>query len=139
MVSEPSFFRFVSDLYQFVGHWGYAAIFVVVVLGNVGFSVLEETILVLVGYFVWWGKLCFFLVLVVGIVSAVVGDNIGYWFGRWYGQTALPRYVCWVLGYFEWFEIMKVFVVCRGFLAVFVVCFVPKIRFTTEPLAKTLN
>ena len=26
----------MSDLHEFVGHWGYVAIFVVVVLGNVG-------------------------------------------------------------------------------------------------------
>ena len=82
----------MSDLHQFVGHWGYAAIFVVVVLGNVGLPVPEETILALAGYLVWRGKLRLSLVLVVGIVSAVVGDNIGYWLGREVGRPLIYRY-----------------------------------------------
>jgi membrane protein DedA with SNARE-associated domain len=129
----------VTDLHQFVGHWGYAAIFVVVVLGNVGLPVPEETILALAGYLVWRGKLRLSLVLVVGIVSAVVGDNIGYWLGRRYGQTALPRYARWVLGHPERLETMKAFVARRGPLAVFVARFVPGVRFTAGPLAGALG
>jgi membrane protein DedA with SNARE-associated domain len=129
----------VSDLHQFVGHWGYPAIFVVVVLGNVGLPVPEETILALAGYLVWRGKLRLSLVLAVGIVSAVVGDNIGYWLGRRYGQTALPRYARWVLGHPERLEGMKAFVARRGPLAVFVARFVPGIRFTAGPLAGALG
>ncbi len=129
----------VSDLHQFVGHWGYAAIFVVVVLGNVGMPVPEETILALAGYLVWRGKLRLSLVLVVGTVSAVIGDNIGYWLGRRYGQTALPRYARWVLGHPERLEAMKAFVARRGPLAVFVARFIPGIRFTAGPLAGALG
>ena len=129
----------MSDLHQFVGHWGYPAIFVVVVLGNVGLPVPEETILALAGYLVWRGKLRMSLVLAVGIVSAVVGDNIGYWLGRRYGQTALPRYARWVLGHPERLETMKAFVSRRGPVAVFVARFVPGIRFTAGPLAGALG
>ena len=129
----------MSDLHQFVGHWGYTAIFVVVVLGNVGLPVPEETILALAGYLVWRGKLRMSLVLIVGIVSAVVGDNIGYWLGRRYGQTALPRYARWVLGHPERLEQMKAFVARRGPIAVFVARFVPGIRFTAGPLAGALG
>lgn len=129
----------MSDLHQFVGHWGYAAIFVVVVLGNVGLPVPEETILALAGYLVWRGKLRLSLVLAVGIVSAVVGDNIGYWLGRRYGQTALPRYARWVLGHPERLETMKAFVARRGAVAVFVARFVPGVRFTAGPLGGALG
>lgn len=129
----------MSDLHQFVGHWGYTAIFVVVVLGNVGLPVPEETILALAGYLVWRGKLRLELVLVVGVVSAVVGDNLGYWLGRRYGQTALPRYARWVLGHPERLGGMQAFVARRGALAVFVARFVPGIRFTAGPLAGALG
>jgi membrane protein DedA with SNARE-associated domain len=129
----------VSSLHEFVGHWSYAAIFVVVVLGNVGLPVPEETILALAGYLVWRGKLRLSLVLAVGIVSAVVGDNIGYWLGRRYGQTALPRYARWVLGHPERLEAMKAFVARRGPVAVFVARFVPGVRFTAGPLAGALG
>ena len=129
----------MSDLHGFVGHWGYVAIFVVVVLGNVGLPVPEETILALAGYLVWRGKLRMSLVLAVGIVSAVVGDNIGYWLGRRYGQTALPRYARWVLGHPERLETMKAFVARRGPVAVFAARFIPGIRFTAGPLAGALG
>ena len=129
----------MSDLQEFIGHWGYVAIFVVVVLGNVGLPVPEETILALAGYLVWRGKLRLSLVLAVGIVSAVVGDNIGYWLGRRYGQTALPRYARWVLGHPERLETMTAFVGRRGPVAVFVARFVPGVRFTAGPLAGALG
>jgi membrane protein DedA with SNARE-associated domain len=131
--------HFVIDLHQFVGHWSYAAIFVVVVLGNVGLPVPEETILALAGYLVWRGKLRLSLVLGVGILSAVVGDNVGYWLGRRYGQTALPRYARWVLGHPERLETMLAFVQRRGPLAVFVARFVPGVRFAAGPLAGALG
>lgn len=129
----------MSDLHQFVGHWGYTAIFVVVVLGNVGLPVPEETILALAGYLVWRGKLRLSLVLAVGILSAVVGDNIGYWLGRRYGQPALPRYARWALGHPERLESMQAFVRRRGPLAVFVARFIPGIRFAAGPLAGALG
>ena len=129
----------MNDLHGFVGHWGYVAIFVVVVLGNVGLPVPEETILALAGYLVWRGKLRLSFVLAVGIVSAVVGDNIGYWLGRRYGQTAMPRYARWVLGHPERLETMKAFVGRRGPVAVFVARFVPGVRFTAGPLAGALG
>ena len=47
----------MTDLPQLIGHWGYVAIFVVVVLGNVGLPLPEETILGLAGYLVWRGDL----------------------------------------------------------------------------------
>ncbi len=129
----------MNDLHQFVGHWGYPAIFVVVVLGNVGLPVPEETILALAGYLVWRGKLRLSLVLAVGIVSAIVGDNLGYWLGRRYGQVALPRYARWVLGHPERLDAMKAFVARRGPVAVFVARFVPGVRFTAGPLAGALG
>jgi membrane protein DedA with SNARE-associated domain len=131
--------RVVSDLNEFIGHWGYIAIFVVVVLGNVGLPVPEETVLALAGYLVWRGKLRLSLVLAVGMVSAVVGDNVGYWLGRRYGQTALPRYARWALGHPERLEAMLSFVRRRGPLAVFVARFVPGVRFAAGPLAGALG
>src|SRR4029450_7697160 len=69
----------MSDLPALIGHWGYIAIFVTVVLGNIGLPVPEETVLAVAGYLVWRGELNLIAVLIVGIVSAVAGDNLGYW------------------------------------------------------------
>src|SRR2546422_7412119 len=125
----------MTDLPQLIGHWGYVAIFVVVVLGNVGLPLPEETVLALAGYLVWRGELSLPLVLAVGVVSAVAGDNLGYWLGRRYGRTALPRYARWVLGHPERLQSMEAFVAGRGPFAVFVARFIPGIRFMAGPLA----
>ena len=82
----------MPDLGLLLGHWGYAAVFLAVVLGNVGLPVPEETVLALAGYLVWQGELRLPAVLAVGVVSAVAGDNVGYWLGRRYGREAIERY-----------------------------------------------
>ncbi|HYB44493.1 MAG TPA: DedA family protein [Candidatus Methylomirabilis sp.] len=129
----------MTDLPQLIGHWGYLAIFVVVVLGNIGLPLPEETVLALAGYLVWLGELNFLAVLLVGVISAVAGDNLGYWLGRRYGRTALPRYARWVLGHPERLGAMEAFVERRGPFAVFVARFVPGIRFMAGPLAGGLG
>jgi membrane protein DedA with SNARE-associated domain len=129
----------MSDLPELIGHWGYIAIFVVVVLGNVGLPLPEETVLAVAGYLVWRGDLDLVAVLVVGVVSAVAGDNLGYWLGRRFGRTAVPRYARWVLGHPERLQSMEAFIERRGPFAVFVARFIPGIRFMAGPLAGGLG
>ncbi len=129
----------MTDIPQLLGHWGYAAIFIVVVLGNVGVPLPEETVLALAGYLVWRGDMRLPVVLVVGVVSAVIGDNLGYWLGRRYGRTALPRYARWVLGHPERLRAMEDFIARRGPFAVFAARFIPGIRFMAGPLAGGLG
>ncbi len=123
------------DPAQLIGHWGYLAIFVLVVLGNMGIPLPEETVLLLAGYLVWQGDLRLPIVLAIGILSAVVGDNIGYQIGRQYGQRAIVRYGHWVLGDPKRLECMRGFVTRYGSRAVFVARFLPGIRFMAGPLA----
>ena len=125
----------MSALEPFVEHWGYAAIFAVLVLGNVGLPVPEEAVLTLSGYLVWRGDLELGLVLIVGIVSASTGDNLGYWLGRRLGGPALRRY-----GRRLWLTPAKLdasqrFVQRYGALAVFVARFLPGLRFAAGPVA----
>jgi membrane protein DedA with SNARE-associated domain len=84
---------------------------------------------------VWQGELRLPLVLAIGILSAVVGDNIGYWIGRRYGQGTIERYARWVLGNSGRVESMEGFVACYGPLGVFVARFLPGLRFMAGPLA----
>ncbi|PWU17165.1 MAG: hypothetical protein C5B48_16350 [Candidatus Rokuibacteriota bacterium] len=117
---------------ELVDAWGYAAIFVVVVFGNMGIPVPEETILTVGGYLAWRGQLQFMPVVMVGIVSAVVGDNIGYWAGRHYGARFLARWSSAVP-----LERMRCLVQRYGAMAVFVARFVAGLRFMAGPLAGT--
>lgn len=118
-----------------VEHWGYAAVFAIVLLGSVGLPVPEETILMLTGYLVWRGDLSFPLVCVVGVVSASLGDNAGYWLGRRFGRQALRRYATrfWLSS--ATLEASQRFVLRHGMLAVFVARFVPGLRFAAGPVS----
>jgi len=129
----------VPDVSKFVAHWGYLAIFVIVVLGNVGLPVPEESALLAGGYLVWRGDLMWSGVLTVGIVSAVAGDNVGYWIGRRYGPRVLDRLRRLVGITPQRFHSMRMFMVRWGSLGVFVARFIPGLRFLAGPLAGTVG
>ena len=125
----------MPDVGELIGHWGYPAIFLFVVLGNLGLPVPEETILALSGYLVWRGDLRWPLVLAVGVISAAAGDNLGYWIGRKHGRGAIERYGHRVLVTPERLESVWRFVTRYGALGVFVARFIPGLRFMAGPLA----
>ena len=118
-----------------LGHWGYLGIFVAVALGNIGLPVPEETILALAGYAAQRGQLHLPAVVAVGVISAVVGDNIGYWLGRRYGGQAIERYGRWVRITPERLQKVSDFMTRHGALAVFAARFVAGARFLAGPLA----
>lgn len=122
-----------------VAHWGYLAVFVLVILGNAGVPVPEETVLLVAGFLVWSGQLRLDIVLAVGVISAVVGDNIGYWLGHRFGRGALERHAHWILGHPERLGAMQRFVARRGATAVIVARFLPGLRFMAGPLAGALG
>jgi membrane protein DedA with SNARE-associated domain len=123
------------DLGELIGHWGYMAILLLIVLGNIGFPVPEETTLALAGYLVWRGQLRLSLILAIGIVSATAGDNLGYWLGRRYGRAAIERHSQRILLNPERLQTVSRFVMKHGFLGVFVARFIPGLRFVAGPLA----
>jgi len=124
----------MPDSMQLITDWGYLGIFLVVVLGNIGLPVPEETVLALAGYLVWSGRLQLLPVLIVGIVSAVAGDNLGYWVGRRYGRRAVERYARWLLKPGR-VLVAERFIRQYGALAVCIARFVGGFRFLAGPLA----
>ena len=124
-----------SGAAELLAHWGYFAIFVAVILGNIGFPVPEETILALGGYMAQRGALRLDVVMAIGIVSAVTGDGIGYWLGRRYGRRAIERYGRWVHITPARLDQVRAFVARHGGWAVFCARFVAGLRFLAGPLA----
>lgn len=124
-----------SGAAELLAHWGYFAIFVAVILGNIGFPVPEETILALGGYMAQRGALRLDIVMTIGIVSAVTGDGIGYWLGRRYGRRAIERYGRWVHITPARLDQVRAFVARHGAWAVFCARFVAGLRFLAGPLA----
>lgn len=115
--------------------WGYLGIFLAVALGNIGVPLPEETILALAGYAAQRGQLELPTVLAVGVISAVVGDNIGYWLGRRYGRQAIEVYGRWIFITPERLRKVSDFMTRHGALAVFAARFVAGARFLAGPLA----
>jgi membrane protein DedA with SNARE-associated domain len=56
-------------------------------LESMGIPSPGETALVAAAVLASQGKLQIWLVILIGVSSAIVGDNIGYWLGRRYGRT----------------------------------------------------
>jgi membrane-associated protein len=125
----------VFDVSELIGHWGYVAVFLLIVLGNIGLPVPEETTLALAGYLVWRGQLRLSLILAVGIVSAVTGDNLGYWLGRRYGKAAIECHSQRLRVSPERLQTVSCFVLKHGSLGVFAARFIPGLRFLAGPLA----
>jgi membrane protein DedA with SNARE-associated domain len=57
-------------------------------LESMGIPSPGETALVLAAVLASQGKLEIWLVILIGVASAIIGDNIGYWLGRRYGRGA---------------------------------------------------
>ena len=129
----------MPDLSHVLNHWGYLGIFVFVILGNIGLPVPEETVLVLAGYLVWKGRLRFFWATAIGVLSAALGDNLGYWFGREFGRRALVRYGHWILLTPERLDRTQGIVSRYGALAIFFARFVPGLRFLAGPAAGAMG
>ncbi len=122
-----------------IAQWGYLAIFAFVVLGNLGVPIPENSVLWLAGFFVWKGRLSLPFVLLVGIVAAVAGDNLGYWIGRRYGQPAVERHGRTIRLTPERLDRMRRFVHRYGPVGVFLARFVIGLRFMAGPLAGSMG
>ena len=116
-------------------HWGYAGIFLAVVLGNVGVPIPEETVLALAGYAASRGVLRLPTVLIVGVVSAAVGDNIGYWLGHRFGRRAIERFGHLAFVPPERMQKITGFMTRYGALAIFAARFIVGLRTLAGPLA----
>ena len=82
-----------DTLAQVLSTYGYAAIFAVILLESAGVPMPGET--VLIGAAVLAGSkkgLDIRLVIATAAVAAILGDNLGYWVGRRFGQPLLERF-----------------------------------------------
>ena len=60
-------------------------------LESMGVPSPGETALVLAAVLASQGKLHIWLVIVIGVSSAIIGDNLGYWLGRKLGRDVLEK------------------------------------------------
>jgi undecaprenyl-diphosphatase len=75
--------------------WGYLVVFLATFLENsvgAGFIVPGETLVIVGGFYARTGELQLWLVALVAVVGAILGDNLGYWLGRRYGRGFFERH-----------------------------------------------
>jgi membrane protein DedA with SNARE-associated domain len=82
----------VHHLHDFVAHYGYWAVFVLVCLESAGIPLPGETALVSAAVFAAQGALDVRLVIACAAAAAILGDNAGYWVGREFGFPLIYKY-----------------------------------------------
>lgn len=82
----------LGELLHLIGRYGYLVVFIGVMLEGVGVPLPGETVLIAAGVLVHRGVLDFEDTLFFGILGAIVGNQIGYWVGRFGGRPFLLRW-----------------------------------------------
>lgn len=82
----------MHSLLAWLTQYGYAGLFVLLILGIVGAPVPDETLLVFCGYLVYSGRLQFAGILLAGFGGSVCGITISYYLGLKFGRKVLDRY-----------------------------------------------
>src|SRR6266853_2100751 len=85
-------------LEQYMLAYGYWAVFFGVMLENAGVPVPGETILLIAGYFASTGKFHLGLVMLIAASGAVIGDNIGFAIGHYFGRSGLRVFAALLAG-----------------------------------------
>ena len=72
--------------------WALVLLFVLLALESFGLPVPGETALIACGVLASQGSLSIVWVIVVAILAAIIGDNLGYWAAREGGRPLLERH-----------------------------------------------
>lgn len=81
----------LENIQEIAHQYGYWAVFIGIALENTGIPIPGETITIVGGFLAGSGELGYWTVLGTAIAGAVIGDNFGYWIGRFGGWPLLVR------------------------------------------------
>lgn len=80
--------EYIQEIARQYGYW---AVFLGIALENTGIPLPGETITVVGGFLAGSGELRYWWVLISAIAGAAIGDNLGYWLGKFGGWSVLVR------------------------------------------------
>jgi membrane protein DedA with SNARE-associated domain len=89
---QPQLPGFLNLVGGYLHHYGYGAIFLLVMLEDFGIPVPGETILIAGAIFAGAGTMNVLTVAIVGFLAAVLGDNIGFGIGHFGGRALALRW-----------------------------------------------
>ncbi len=81
-----------NTVFEWIGQYGYAAIFGLLMLGIVGLPVPDETLLTFAGYLVFKNRLSLPLTLAAAYAGSITGISISFLLGRTFGLRLIHRY-----------------------------------------------
>jgi len=84
--------QFFGALEPWIHEYGSVAIFVILTLESFGAPLPGESLLITAAVAAGHGEISIYGLLIAGWAGAVIGDNIGYFLGRWLGHRALVRF-----------------------------------------------
>jgi membrane protein DedA with SNARE-associated domain len=82
----------MDSLLAWISHYGYAGLFLLLVVGIVGLPVPDETLLVFSGYLISKGRLHPAWTFLAGLCGSVTGISLSYLIGRVFGYSFVQRY-----------------------------------------------
>src|ERR1700750_860312 len=88
----PQMPGFLNALSGPLNHYGYLAVFFLVMIEDFGVPVPGETILIAAAIYAGHQQLNIVAVGVIGFVAAVLGDNIGFLIGHYGGRALALRW-----------------------------------------------
>jgi len=91
-VADPRLPGFLNSLAPYLRDYGYLSVAVIVTIESFGPPLPGETIIIAASIYSGAGSLNIWLVALIAFLSAVIGDNIGYWIGRKGGHALVDRY-----------------------------------------------
>jgi membrane protein DedA with SNARE-associated domain len=80
------------QLLAWINQYGYWAVGLAIGIESAGIPFPGETTLVLAAALAARGHLDLTWVIVAGAIGAILGDNLGYWFGRHFGRRLVARF-----------------------------------------------
>jgi membrane protein DedA with SNARE-associated domain len=83
---------FIQTLAPLVDKYGYLGVGGLITLEDFGVPAPGETVLIAAAFFAGLGQLNLFLVILVGFLGAVIGDNIGFAIGEYGGHPLVERF-----------------------------------------------
>lgn len=95
--APPNLPGVLGDIAPVLDHWGYLAVGGLLFVEDFGVPVPGETILIASAVYAGAGRLNMITVVVIAVVAAVLGDNVGYAIGRFGGHRLVDRYGKYVL------------------------------------------
>ncbi|KIF66498.1 alkaline phosphatase [Streptomyces sp. AcH 505] len=87
----------LGNLAPILDHWGYLAVGGLLFVEDFGVPVPGETVLIAAAVYAGTGQLNIVAVVLIALVAAVAGDNVGYAIGRYGGHRLVNRYGKYVL------------------------------------------